>query len=158
MKTYICPRCQPPNPRKKILPFGDTLSFTAPYPPGQTGARTRAGVRKRERDGGDDDEVQVDEEKVDWKELGEVVYCGDGDMTDDYESDDPSGFVFVAYVSFEEIAKEREEARKTRDEWIKKKQQQKYLQQRLQEMIKKDQQTQRPGREDDHLMDQEIAA
>lgn len=135
MKTYICPRCHPPNPRKKALPFGDALSFAA-----TNGARrSRVGVAaKRGNEENEEDEIVVDEEKIEWNELGEVVYCGDGDMTDDFQSDDPSGFVFVAYASFDDIAREREEARKTREDYVKKQQQQRYLQQRLQAIIKQD--------------------
>jgi hypothetical protein len=134
MKTYICPRCHPPNPRKKALPFGDALSFAA-----TNGARrSRVGVATKRGNENEEDEIVVDEEKIEWNELGEVVYCGDGDMTDDFQSDDPSGFVFVAYGSFDDIAREREEARKTREDYVKKQQQQRYLQQRLQAIIKQD--------------------
>lgn len=133
MKTYICPRCHPPNPRKKAFPFGDALSFAA------NGARrSRVGVATKKENENEEDEFVVDEEKIEWNELGEVVYCGDGDMTDDFQSDDPSGFVFVAYGSFDDIAREREEARKTREDYVKKQQQQRYLQQRLQAIIKQD--------------------
>lgn len=123
MKTYICPRCQPRS-RKKPLPFGDALSFSN---------QNDDGFQAPHKDDGDD--IQVDETKIDWKVLGEVVYCGDGDVQDDVQlDDDPSGFIFVAYASFADIAKERSEAHKTRQAYAKK-------QQRLQEMIHSEQQS-----------------
>jgi len=138
MKIYICPRCQPSDSRSKpSLPFGDTVSFAAEAASHKSKQVRQKSKTEEKQEDVDNEQIGVDEEnQIEWKQRGEVIYCGDENSDNQeelsaYDPDDPTGFIFVAYVSFQDILEEREEASKTRQEWTKKKQQQKYLQKRL---------------------------